>query len=930
MRPDSLPTAGDLQTLADAYRRDPLGVFVQLGNCLLALGRPTDAIEIGQRALQQDPNHLQGNLMMGVAYSQLHQWKDAQAQLLKVVKADRQNGHGFRLLGEVLLRRNDYERALPVLQHAQNLAPSDPDVLSLVQLARGGQPLGPPQPIPVAMQPAADAQPQMAPQAAPPQMVPPQMAPPQMAPPQAVPRQSRPSAPPPQAAPPRPAPTPAMAMPAAPMQSAPMSLDDDAATLVAGENGAPPRPLQAQAAVARPQRPTGAPAGVPQVRPRVIPAEKPKDAAQKGLRGSAAVGEEYLNELLVGGLLDVPNVRVSPGNYDVSPGKQWGRSSGRMFIYLFVILISAAAGSGVWYWYTEKQMKADVEKHLAAARALVDAGDQQELKEATQKVELALQRDASDPYVMAVAAEVIGLSGLLYGDYPATDVQRAITAVNGEIDDPSDRGYRELVIARAALTLSELYTLTDGADIRLTETMGELQDWLKRSPEDHLAQWLRGRAYLAAGNLSAAKATFTKAHANGKGSVMGTIDLANMELNNGDSKAAMKLYDDALSRSQNHPLAFVGRSLARSDLRGEPDAAIADINIGLARASGPKLLAWKELATAGAQLALEDYETFASALDKCATEGKPRDEDPIFIARIAIGRVEQGRIADAAKLRREIRWFGADPQLSPMIVLLDAELLLARGLPLDAIDMIKELVGVRAESIRGRALFDQAKNAEALLAFEKALKLAPDDIGLQVWAEASRMMSTTRDARRKADEALDSLGRKAQAKTARFVHGRALAVVGNKSLAQDKLLQSVTDISGAAPNALAYRSYLELARLAYKSGKSAEAGAFLDQAVELNPGYLPINDLYGQVLVDTDANKALLFLEDVRSAEVASVGAELAYARALVKTGGSAEEASNAIRRAQKRGAKTADLQKVITEVNPGLFEELGVEPIAE
>ncbi|MBL4637185.1 MAG: hypothetical protein JKY56_25245 [Kofleriaceae bacterium] len=52
----------------------------------------------------------------------------------------------------------------------------------------------------------------------------------------------------------------------------------------------------------------------------------------------------------------------------------------------------------------------------------------------------------------------------------------------------------------------------------------------------------------------------------------------------------------------------------------------------------------------------------------------------------------------------------------------------------------------------------------------------------------------------------------------------------------------------------------------------------------------------------------------------------LPFARALVKTGGSKEEASNAIRRAHKRGAKKAALQSAIAEVNPGLFEELGVE----
>ena len=45
------------------------------------------------------------------------------------------------------------------------------------------------------------------------------------------------------------------------------------------------------------------------------------------VRTSAAAGEQYLNQLLVGGLLDVPNVRVSEAQYDVIAGKRWGRSS---------------------------------------------------------------------------------------------------------------------------------------------------------------------------------------------------------------------------------------------------------------------------------------------------------------------------------------------------------------------------------------------------------------------------------------------------------------------------------------------------------------------------------------------------------------------------------------------------------------------------
>ena len=53
------------------------------------------------------------------------------------------------------MRRADFERALPVLQHAQNLNPADPSILGLLRRARSGQTLEPPPPIPTPVAPAS-------------------------------------------------------------------------------------------------------------------------------------------------------------------------------------------------------------------------------------------------------------------------------------------------------------------------------------------------------------------------------------------------------------------------------------------------------------------------------------------------------------------------------------------------------------------------------------------------------------------------------------------------------------------------------------------------------------------------------------------------------------------------------------------------------
>ena len=122
---DRRPTAQEIEELIDLVRRDPSSpAFIDLGEAYLALGRPKDAISVGNVGIQAAPDSLEGRVMVARAHAQLHQWKEAQGELLRVVKVDRSSRQGFALLGEVLLRRQDFERAVPVLQHAQNLDPT--------------------------------------------------------------------------------------------------------------------------------------------------------------------------------------------------------------------------------------------------------------------------------------------------------------------------------------------------------------------------------------------------------------------------------------------------------------------------------------------------------------------------------------------------------------------------------------------------------------------------------------------------------------------------------------------------------------------------------------------------------------------------------------------------------------------------------------
>src|SRR4029079_12028147 len=155
--PDRRRTAQEIEELIDLVRRDPASpAFIDLGEAYLALGRPRDALGVGNVGLQAAPDNLEGRVMLARAHAALHQWKEAQGELLRVVKVDRANRQGFALLGEVLLRRQDFERAVPVLQHAQNLDPTSPYILSMLKRARNGQLLDPPPPLPTPVPPRGE------------------------------------------------------------------------------------------------------------------------------------------------------------------------------------------------------------------------------------------------------------------------------------------------------------------------------------------------------------------------------------------------------------------------------------------------------------------------------------------------------------------------------------------------------------------------------------------------------------------------------------------------------------------------------------------------------------------------------------------------------------------------------------------------------
>lgn len=932
------PSAQELQQLVDLTSRDPGSpAFVDLGEAFMALGRPQEAIEVGARGLRANPNSIEGRLMVSRAMVQLHQWKEAQVELLKVVKVDRNHAGGFLLLGEVLMRRADYERAMPVLQHAQNLDPGNARVADLLRRARSQLPLDPPPPIPT---------PRPLPQAAPPPPMnrPPMLPAGRMAMSEFGSENEPTRVPQPLTASPG-APTVGLQMPGLgmpgmqqgmpgmqqgrpPMPAAPMpGAGPGAPTQMQSSAGSGPYGQAGSGGYAQ----AGAPAeGGVRPRPRVLPAEKPKDAAQASLRQSAAAGENYLNNLLMAGLLDLPNVRAPEAEFEVSLGKRWGRSTRRAFIFLFVLLFAGFGGGGYWYYYAEKQRAMDVARHLAEARRLMESGAYTDLEGAVRETQDALKRDQKNVAAMAVYAKAASLLSLLYG-VPADPVEIALATVRKSIEQ-GDEGWRDMTLARAASTLAVLPTL-DEAKARLKDTRESLEAWLTTHPDDAWAHWLHGKALEAAGNYKAALEAYEKAEAGGQGPVVATISMADVLLDQGNARGAMERYERALERAPKHPLALMGRIFQRTETSADPAEISGEINVNFeGKEHGPRLHAYKVLAGALASYLIEDYVKFSEQMAKAQEETV---REPRYLARVSYGRLLEGKIKEAGEVRAQVAWYGEtnpEPPL-PLITLLDAELLLVTGLPGETLKKLAGLDGIRAKRLRGRALYDQGKAREALDELGGVLESAPDDLEALTWSEAARLIGNDRKESREADVELDKLGRNSRNNMVRYVHGDALVRAGKKDEARSKLELSLKELSAESPNPLAYRAHVALAGLDLQENQAKSALEHLDKAAEQVSGYLPAQGILGRIqLSQGQAEDAMQTLKPVvEEPELATAQIELAYAEAIVSRKGAVSDeereiARQAVRRAKEKGfAPAEELARVAALVDPALLEELGL-----
>jgi tetratricopeptide (TPR) repeat protein len=908
---DRRPTAQEIEELIDLVRRDPASpAFIDLGEAYLALGRPRDAVQVGNLGLEAAPDSLEGRVMLARAHASMHQWKEAQGELLRVVKVDRTNRQGFALLGEVLLRRSDFERAVPVLQHAQNLDPTSPQILAMLKRARAGQGLDPPAPIPTPLAPRGETdanfeiqRSRSAPTAAPPRRSPP---------PSEVPRAS-----------------PQMRT----MNAEPMPSRDPSPLFPELTGGAPePAPPPRAPNGPRPAKPTAPPPqSVEGVRPRLVSKDRPQNAAAAALRQSAAVGENYLNDLLTGGLLDVAGVRVPDNDFDLRPDRRWGRSTRRAFIFLFVVLVLGIGGGGTWYWWSEKQKAEAVARLQKESKQSIEHGDFAGLETSLKKLGESLEKDNANILTFAYVVETAGLEALLYG----TDADRVDKAYKSAIAEikPNDMGYRELVIGKAAVELSRLGTgegnagaIAAASKSTLAEVVKSLDTQLEKNPDDKWAMWLKGRAQLAGGERKAAKAQM-KAAADGDGALtVAIIDYADLLADDGQLDEAIKFYDKATMASKDHPLAVAGRSLARAEASVQVNDAIDELAVKLDKNLGPRVGSYRNLALALANAGIEDFPKSAEALRK-STLQKPPNE-PRFWARVAWAYYSVGNLNEAAKARARIAWYGkGKAEDDPTVQLIDAALHIASGHPDKALDVASKIEGVRPRLLRVYALLDLGKAKEALGEADEVLKLAPENIEAQILREQARMISSEGKARAEAADALEKLARRAKSKIGRHALGMALVATGDTKAAQTQLEQASNDVTDVSPNPLLYRTRTALAEILLAAKDIAGAGKQLDEALAANSGYLPSLGLQAKIVLENgEPDRALDLLAPIEAEQPLSPQLTLIKIEAVFKskkaTPKDKEAAKNALEQLKDTYEPKTEISRVAAIFDPKLVDE--------
>jgi tetratricopeptide (TPR) repeat protein len=111
------------------------GLHVNLGTAYFNESKFDKAIESFDEALLIDSNFYAAHISKGSLYDFRAEPDLAATEFKKAIKLDPNNGIGYKKLGYILIRKNDYLNAIEITSKAFNLMPSDSDVTDMMSLA---------------------------------------------------------------------------------------------------------------------------------------------------------------------------------------------------------------------------------------------------------------------------------------------------------------------------------------------------------------------------------------------------------------------------------------------------------------------------------------------------------------------------------------------------------------------------------------------------------------------------------------------------------------------------------------------------------------------------------------------------------------------------------------------------------------------------
>lgn len=116
----STPGSGSPHHIPNAAAQEHLDLAQEL---LFRKHDPEASIPEFKSAVKADPWYGQGYVLLGLAFTQVERWGDAQLAFSEAVKVDPGNAQGFLGLGSALNEQHDYVAAQKALEHSLELKP---------------------------------------------------------------------------------------------------------------------------------------------------------------------------------------------------------------------------------------------------------------------------------------------------------------------------------------------------------------------------------------------------------------------------------------------------------------------------------------------------------------------------------------------------------------------------------------------------------------------------------------------------------------------------------------------------------------------------------------------------------------------------------------------------------------------------------------